>query len=66
MLILSRGDDGAFLDEEVLSSGFFLAPQNIKYIDGKGKEQKRKWTGSYRFDIRATPVGRTWTDYTEE
>ena len=62
VLVLSRGDDGAFLDEEVLSSGFFLAPQNIKYIDAKGKEQKRKWTGSYRFDIKAIPADRTWTD----
>ena len=65
VLVLSRGDDG-FIEDEVLSSGFFLAPQNIKYIDAKGKEQKRKWTGSYRFDIRATPVSRTWTDYTGE
>ena len=61
VLLLSRGDDGN-LDDDVLSSGFFLAPQNIKYKDGKGKEQKRKWTGSYRFDVRAAPVERVWTD----
>ena len=61
VLILSRGDDGV-LDNEVLSSGFFLAPQKIKFIDGKGKMQTRTWNGSYRFDINAIPVERIWTD----
>ena len=61
VLLFSRGDDGV-LDIEVLSSGFFLAPQKIKYIDAKGKQQTRTWNGSYRFDINAIPVGRIWTD----
>ena len=65
VLVLSRGGDG-YLEDEVLSSGFFLVPQEIKYKDDKGKDQKRKWTGSYRFDIKATPVDCIWTDYTEE
>lgn len=65
VLVLSRGDDG-YLEDEVLSSGYFLAPQEFKYKDAKGKDQKRKWNGSYRFDINAVHVDRTWTDYTEE
>ena len=52
VLLLSRGDDG-YIEDEVLSCGFFLAPQAIG---------KRKWTGSYRFDIRATPAEIVWTD----
>ena len=60
VLILSRGDD-LVLDNEVLSSGFFLAPQKIKY-DVNGRTQTRTWNGSYRFDINAIPVERIWTD----
>jgi len=52
VLILSRGDDG-YLEDDVLSSGFFLSPQTLG---------KRKWTGSYRFDIKTMPVERVWTD----
>ena len=63
VLILSRGDEG-FIEDEVLSSGFFLAPQTLKETVGT-KTVTRKWTGSYRFDVRATPVARTWTDYVE-
>lgn len=65
VLVLSRGGEG-YIENDVLSSGFFLVPLEIKYKDDKGKDQKRKWTGSYRFDIKATPVDRTWIDYTEE
>ena len=65
VLVLSRGGDG-YIEDDVLSSGFFLVPQEIKYKDATGKDQKRKWTGSYRFDIKATPVDRSWIDYTEE
>lgn len=61
ILLLSRGDDG-YLEADVLTAGFFLASQNLKYIDVKGKEQKRKWNGSYRFDIKAVTEKRTWTD----
>lgn len=60
VLILSRGGDG-YLDDDVLSSGFFLAPQTLKETVSN-KTVTRKWTGSYRFDIRATPVERIWTD----
>ena len=56
VLLLSRGDDG-YLEDDVLSSGFFLAPQTLG---------KRKWTGSYRFDIKATPVDRVWADSEQE
>ena len=65
VLVLSRGGEG-YIENDVLSSGFFLVPLEIKYKDDKGKDQKRKWTGSYRFDIKATPVDRSWIDYTEE
>ena len=61
VLILMRGDDG-YLEDDVLSSGFFIAPQKIKYTDAKGKTQTRTWNGSYRFDINAVPVERIWTD----
>jgi len=61
VLVLSRGDDG-YLEDDVLSSGFFLAPQKLEYLDAKGKKQSRTWNGSYRFDIKAVDVGRTWTD----
>lgn len=56
VLLLSRGDDG-YLEDDVLSSGFFLAPQTLG---------KRKWTGSYRFDIRAVAAERIWTDAEDE
>ena len=65
VLVPMRGDDGV-LDAEVLSSGFFVAPQKIKYYDAKGKQQTRTWNGSYRFDIRATPVPREWSDAKDE
>ena len=61
VLVLMRGDDG-YLEDDVLSSGFFLAPQKIKYTDAKGKQQTRAWNGSYRFDIKAVDVARDWTD----
>ncbi len=62
VLVLSRGNGSPFLDEEVLSSGFFLAPQNIEHVDAGGKKLKRKWNGSYRFDIKAVDVARDWKD----
>ncbi len=61
MVVFSRGDDG-YLADDVLSSGFFLAPQKLEYLDAKGKKQSRTWNGSYRFDIKAVDAGRTWTD----
>ena len=64
VLLLSRGDSVA-LGEEVLSSGFILAPQTFKETVGK-KTVTRKWTGSYRFDIRATPVAVDWEDAAAE
>ena len=64
VLLLSRGDSVA-LGDEVLSSGFFLAPQTFKETVGK-KTVTRKWTGSYRFDIRATPVAVDWADAAAE
>ena len=45
---------------------FILAALALVKIYDKGKDQKRKWTGSYRFDIKAAPADRIWTDYTEE
>ena len=56
VLLLSRGDDG-YLEDDVLSAGFFLAPQTLG---------KRKWNGSYRFDIKAVHAERTWTDVEPE
>ena len=56
VLLLSRGDDG-YLDDDVLSAGFFLAPQKL---------DKRTWNGSYRFDIKAAQTERVWTDYEGE
>ena len=64
VVILSRGDDG-YLADDILSSGFFLAPQTFKETVGK-KTVTRKWTGSYRFDIRATPVAVDWADAAAE
>lgn len=61
VIVLMRGDDG-YLEDDVLSSGFFIAPQKLKYTDAKGKTQARTWNGSYRFDINAVPVERVWTD----
>ena len=60
VLVPMRGDD-FLLDAEVLSSGFFLAPQTLTTMVGT-KKVSRKWTGSYRFDIRAVDVARDWTD----
>ena len=65
VLVPMRGDDGV-LEAEVLSSGFFVAPQKIKYYDAKGKQQTRTWNGSYRFDIKAVDVPREWSDAKDE
>ena len=56
-----RWGDG-ILGDDVWTTGFFLAPQKIKYEDAKGKTQTRTWTGSYRFDIRATKAVRDWSE----
>jgi len=57
-----RWDDG-ILENDVWTTGFFLAPQKLKYYDEKAKkEQTRAWTGSYRFDIKATKVDRDWSE----
>ena len=68
VLILSCDDDGYF-EDDVLSSGFFLAPQTLSKtvestVGGRTsvKTVTRKWNGSYRFDIKAKPVERIWTD----
>lgn len=68
ILLTSRGDDG-YLEDDVLTSGFFLAPQTLTEevtttVGGRTTTKKvsRKWTGSYRFDLKATDVSRTWTD----
>ena len=72
VLVTMRGDDG-YLEDDVLSSGFFLAPQTIvtevtTISAGRETTKKvsRKWNGSYRFDINATPADRTWMDYLPE
>lgn len=72
VLVPLRGDDGS-LEDDVLSSGFFLAQQTLNdevttTVGGKTTTKKvsRKWNGSYRFDIKAVPAERTWTDYVEE
>ena len=56
-----RWDDG-ILEDDVWTTGFFLAPQKLKYYDAKGKEQTRTWNGSYRFDIKAVKAVRDWTE----
>jgi hypothetical protein len=56
-----RWDDG-ILEDDVWTTGFFLAPQKIKYHDAKGKEQTRTWNGSYRFDIKAVKAERDWSE----
>ena len=56
ILLLSRDNDG-WLEDDVWTTGYFLAPQTLK--DGT---KSRKWTGSYRFDIKATKVPRVWKD----
>ena len=62
LFIPYRWDDG-ILEEEVWTTGFFLAQQKIKYYDEKAKkEQTRSWTGSYRFDIRAEKAKRDWSE----
>ena len=61
LFIPYRWDDG-ILEEEVWTTGFFLAPQKLKYYDAKGTEQTRTWTGSYRFDIRAEKAKRDWSE----
>ena len=60
VLVLVHGDDG-YLEGDVLSSGFFLAPQKIPYT-ANGRQLTRAWNGSYRFDIKAVEVKRDWTD----
>lgn len=71
ILLLSRADEG-FLAEEVFTTGYFLAPQTFTETqtstDARGKTTTksvtRKYTNSYRFDIRAKDLGeQTWTDY---
>ena len=61
VVTLLRGDDGV-LEPDVLSAGFFVAPQKIKYIDARGATKTRTWNGSYRFDIKAVDAARDWTD----
>ena len=57
-----RWNDG-FLEDDVWTSGYFLAPQKLEYYDEKaGKTKTRSWTGSYRFDIRAVPVKHDWAE----
>jgi hypothetical protein len=68
VLVLMRGDDG-YLEDDVLSSGFFLSPQTLNKEVSSGKTTKkvsRKWNGSYRFDIKATAADRVWTDFTDD
>lgn len=71
ILLLSRADEG-FLDDEAFTTGYFLAPQSfteeVTTTDSRGRESTktvtRKYTNSYRFDIRAKDLGeQTWTDY---
>lgn len=57
VLILSRGDEG-YIDDGVLTTGFYLGPK-MTYKEGT---KSRSWTGSYRFDIKATKVERDWTE----
>jgi len=60
VLVPVRGDDG-YLGDDVLSGGFFLAPQTFTDTVG-AKKATRKWTGSYRFDIKAARADRDWSD----
>jgi len=57
ILLLNRLDDG-FLDDATWTTGFYLAPQTITEVDDHNKKTTRKWTGSYRFEFKATPVPR--------
>jgi len=61
VLLLSRGDEG-YLDDEVWTSGFYLVPQTLTETDAKGKKVTRKWTGSYRFDVKAAGGARDWSE----
>ena len=62
-----RWDDG-ILEDDVWTTGFFLAPQKdvpYEYYDvktGTTTTKKRSWTGSYRFDIKATKAERDWSE----
>lgn len=61
VVLLARDPDGQWIDPDVLSSGFFLAP--LKVTDTTGtRPTTRTWNASYRFDINAVWSERTWQD----
>ena len=72
ILLTECGDDG-ILDDGVVTSGFFLAPQSLtrEVVTTIGsrtttKTVTRKWNGSYRFDIKAVAADRVWSDSEQE
>ena len=72
ILLTELGDDG-LLDDDVVTSGFFLAPQSLteEVVTTIGtrtttKTITRKWNGSYRFDIKAVAADRVWSDLEQE
>lgn len=61
VVLLARDPDDGALDEDVLSSGYFLVP--LKVTDETGaRPTTRTWNASYRFDVNAVWSARDWRD----
>ena len=61
ILILNAEDDG-YVDEDTVFTGYYLVPMEFSELDAKGKTVKRKYNGSYRFDVKAVDCPYDWTE----